>query len=248
MKLEVLGCSGGKTDNFMLPSFLIGGKILLDCGSVCSALSLEKQFDIEAVFISHPHFDHICDLPFLADNFSIAGKQIKVYGSYKTIELIKKNVFNDEIWPDFTKIPNKKNPVLEFISVDMGDIIKLGDYTVEFFSVFHTAGSIGFIIREGNSVLAYTADTYKENGLWQYLIEKGVNAVITECSFPADRRKLATLSNHLSVPDFLAEYKKMKEIDKIFVFHLKPHYRKIIEKELGELGVIVLKDGDIIEV
>ncbi len=248
MKVEVLGCSGGKTNNSKLPSFLIDNKILFDCGSVCSELTLERQLNIESVFISHSHFDHICDLPFLADNFSIAGKQIKVYASEKTIEVIKRNVFNNETWPDFTNIPDKDNPVIEFVSVKVGDIVKIGDYIVEFFNVFHTKGSIGFIIRKEKSVLAYTADTYKENGLWDTLKAKRVNSIITECSFPADRKELATLSSHLSVPDFLAEYKKMAGIDKIFVFHLKPHYRKLIEKELSELGVIVLKDGDVIEV
>ncbi len=248
MKIEVLGCSGGKTGNSYLPSFLIDGKILFDCGSVCSILPLERQLNIEVVFLSHSHFDHICDLPFLADNLSIAGKQIKVYASEKTIEIIKRNVFNNETWPDFTTIPDKEKPVIEFVSVKVGNMVKMGDYTIEFFNVFHTQGSIGFIIKKGKTAIAYTADTYKENGLWDNLKAKGVNAIITECSFPTDRKELATLSNHLSVPDFTAEYKKMAGIDKIFVFHLKPHYRKTIEKELSQLGVIVLKDGDVIEV
>ncbi len=248
MRVEVLGCSGGKTQSASLPSFLIDGRILLDCGSVCSALSLERQLNLKAILISHAHFDHICDLPFLVDNFSIASKQIKVYSSEKTIEILKENVFNGRIWPDFTKIPSSEFSVLEFVKVDDGKILRIDSYVIEFFHVIHTEGSIGFIVSDGQSSFAYTADTFKTNGLWDFLKEKGVKSVITECSFPAERKELAVLSKHLSVPDFLNELSKMNGIENVYVFHLKPHYRELIDRELSKHNVILLKDGDILEV
>ncbi len=248
MKVEVLGCSGGKTDSANLPSFLIDGELLLDCGSVCSVLPLKKQLKIKAILVSHAHFDHICDLPFLVDNFSIAGKKINVFASEKTVELLKKNVFNNSVWPDFTEIPDKDAPVLQFNSVKEGEELEINGYKVEFFKVFHTEGSMGFIVRNNKSVLAYTADTSKADNLWEYLKLRGVQTVITECSFPTERKKLADLSNHLSVPDFLNEYRRMGGIEKVYVFHLKPHYREVIEKELKNFDAVLLKEGDIIEV
>ena len=248
MKIEVLGCSGGKANGANLPSFLVDGKLLLDCGSACSVLDLERQLNIKAVFISHAHFDHICDLPFLVDNFSIAGKKVTVYASEHTVNLIRNNVFNNSIWPDFTLIPERSSPVLQLVSVKEGETVKIGDFPVEFFKVFHTEGSMGFMVKKGDKVFAYTSDTYRIGGLWNFLESKRVTSVITECSFPSNRKGLAALSNHLSVPDFLAEYSEKRKIDKIYVFHLKPHYKRDIEKELKNLGVAILKDGDVIEV
>jgi len=248
MKIEVLGCSGGKTNGANLPSFFVDGKFLFDCGSVCSALPLERQLEIEAVFLSHSHFDHICDLPFLVDNFSIAGKKLKIYASDETINLLSVCMFNGKIWPDFTKIPDTKSPSLEFVKVNVGESVLLGEYKIDFFKVFHTKGSIGFIIWKGNNGLAYTADTYKSDGLWNALAKMGVKSVITECSFPKQRKNLSELSKHLSTEDFKEEFRKMKGFDNVFIFHTKPHYRRQIEKELEGLNVKVLKDGDVFEV
>ena len=248
MKIEILGCSGGKTNTANLPSFLIDGKILLDCGGVCSTLSLNKQLNIEAVFISHSHSDHICDLPFLADNFSIAGKRLVVYASEFTVDVLKNNIFNNRVWPDFTEIPDKDDPVLELKKVKEGDKLTVCDYQFEFFDVYHTEGSIGFLVKNMGKTFAYTADTCKTNGLWEKLKHKGATSVITECSFPVNRSKLAALSKHLSVADFIEEYEQMAGFDNVFVFHLKPHYRDIIEKELSGIKAVILKDGDVIEV
>ncbi|BBB33027.1 3',5'-cyclic-nucleotide phosphodiesterase [Thermotomaculum hydrothermale] len=248
MKVEVLGCSGGKDKNSNLPSFLIDGKILFDCGSVCSSLSVERQGDIEVCFISHAHFDHICDLPFVADNLSISGKNLRIFATKETLKLISENVFNGKIWPDFRKIPDRENPTLIFEEVSDGEVLKIEGYEIEFFNVYHTEGSIGFIISDEKSKLAYTADTYQTNGLWKKLYEKGVKSIITECSFPSKRGKIAEVSYHLSVETFIQELKKMDKFDNIFVFHLKPHYKDLIEKELKSFDVKILKDGEIIEI
>ncbi len=248
MKIEVLGCSGGKTKDANLPSFLIENKFLFDCGSVCSVLPLERQLEIDSVFLSHSHFDHVCDLPFLVDNFSIAGKKLKVYASQETITTLKEYVFNGKIWPDFTEIPDAESPSLKFVKVNLGESILLGEYKIDFFRVFHTKGSIGFIVWKGEKSIAYTADTYRSDGLWRDLVNLGVKSVITECSFPEERKDLSKISNHLSTHDFREEIKKMNGFENIFVFHTKPHYRKKIEEELKGLNVKILKDGDVFEV
>ena len=68
MLLEILGCHGGSVPKRRLPSFLINGHVLLEAGSVTSALPLGAQAGIEHVLISHAHLDHTVGLAFLVDN------------------------------------------------------------------------------------------------------------------------------------------------------------------------------------
>ena len=68
MLFEVLGCHGGSVPHRRLPSFLINGHLLLEAGSVTSALPLGAQAGIEHVLLSHAHLDHTVGLAFLVDN------------------------------------------------------------------------------------------------------------------------------------------------------------------------------------
>ncbi len=248
MKIEVLGCSGGKINSSNLPAFLVDEKILLDCGTVCSVLSLERQTNIEGVFISHSHFDHINDLPFLIDNLSIAGKTLKIFASGDTNQVLKEHIFNDRIWPDFTKIPDEKKPVLSFNNVFEERTITFHGYRITPFSVFHIQGSLGFVFEKNGSVFAYTSDMSRTDGLWEKLINLGVKTVITECSFPEGKDWLARVSSHLSVKELRAEIERMERFENVYIFHAKPHFRNLIEKEVSGLNVYVLNDGDILEV
>ncbi len=248
MRIRVLGASGGKSKTSNLPSFLINNTILLDCGSVCSALTLNEQLNINSIFVSHSHFDHICDLPFLADNLSIAGKRVMVFGSIQTLSLLKNHIFNNTIWPDFTTIPTSEQPAIILKEVKEGERIEVNEVEIEPFKVIHTEGSMGFIVSDGKTSIAYTSDTYKTNGLWEKLIKKGVKAVITECSFPSQRDELAKVSKHLSSATLKEELSRMKGFGRIFVFHIKPHYLKEIKGELTNQNVHILQDSEEIEV
>jgi metal-dependent hydrolase (beta-lactamase superfamily II) len=82
MLLEILGCHGGSVPKRRLPSFLIDGHVLLEAGSVTSALPLGAQASIEQVLISHDHLDHTVGLAFLVDNIqstqTVAGRNATV--------------------------------------------------------------------------------------------------------------------------------------------------------------------------
>ena len=226
-----------------LPSFLIENRILLDAGSVCSVLTVEEQLKIEAVFISHSHFDHINDLPFLVDNFSISGKSLQVCGTEFTIAALKTHIFNNTIWPDFSKIPSSSEPSLQYCKLNFFEEISIGNLEIIPFPVIHIKGSCGFVVRDGETAFAYTSDTYKSDGMWEIFEKYGVKSVITECSFPSARNKLAEVSKHFSTGHLKEELKKNKSVGKIYIFHAKPMFRESIEKELDGLGIELLKDN-----
>ena len=76
MNVRVLGCHGSGQ---LVPGangpiqcgtcgFLVNDQLLVDAGTIGSRLFLEEQRRIRVVLLTHLHFDHIRELPTLADN------------------------------------------------------------------------------------------------------------------------------------------------------------------------------------
>src|SRR5712692_6030076 len=110
MRLEVLGCHGGSVPNRRLPAFLLNGRLLLEAGSVTSALPLGAQVGIEHVLLSHAHLDHTIGLAFLVDNIQSApsweGRKVPVTAAalQPVIDDLRTHCFNGRLWPDFTRL------------------------------------------------------------------------------------------------------------------------------------------------
>ena len=116
--IEALGTNGGMDPEEGTTSFLINESILLDAGSGLERLPLKKQRKIRTVLISHSHLDHHGSLAYLVNNLvSENFEQIEVLSTLETITALKKHIYNDVIWPDFTKIPDQKKPILKFKAV-----------------------------------------------------------------------------------------------------------------------------------
>ncbi len=121
MVINVLGCSGGKWNDFKTTSFLIDNHILLDAGTACEKLSFEDLKKIDTVVLTHSHYDHISDLPHLAVlRNELESSGFNIYALQETIGNLKKHIFNWYIWPDFTQIPNAQNPIINYIKIEAG--------------------------------------------------------------------------------------------------------------------------------
>ena len=67
MKIKVLGCHGGELPRHRTTCFLIDGKLAIDGGAITAALELEDILKIDDIFLTHSHFDHVKDIPLMAD-------------------------------------------------------------------------------------------------------------------------------------------------------------------------------------
>ncbi len=102
--VKILGASGTKTKNSGTTSFQISKEILVDAGNIINILGEQSQF-VNHVFLTHSHSDHITDLPFLIEAFfENRTEPLTIYASKETIASLKNHTFNNEIWPDFSKI------------------------------------------------------------------------------------------------------------------------------------------------
>jgi len=117
----------------MTPGFLVNDRVMLDAGTISAALSIEAQSRITDIFISHTHLDHIKGLLFVADNIIGRIKQpVNIRAIPKVIDAIKKHLMNGLIWPDFTEIPTRKDPVLAYKPFAAGKIISLAGLSGHF--------------------------------------------------------------------------------------------------------------------
>src|SRR2546423_14777741 len=102
MRLKVLGAYGASDAEHNLTGYLIDDWLAVDAGTLTSKLSLAQQSRIQAVFITHPHADHIRDLPHLILNrHGQSVGPLTIFPSRDGRDLLMKNVFNGIVWPNF---------------------------------------------------------------------------------------------------------------------------------------------------
>ncbi|UCD34058.1 MAG: 3',5'-cyclic-nucleotide phosphodiesterase [Nitrospiraceae bacterium] len=249
MKIQVLGCSSAELPNANLPGFLVDGKILLDAGTIGTVLTESQQWKISHVLITHAHLDHVKDLPFFADNISMNRKrhQVTIMSIPEVNGALKKNLLNDILWPDFTKIPTPDDPILKLQNIQPGVSFTLDGYRIIGYEVRHTVPAVGYLIEDKNGKrLLYAGDAGPDNTIWEFIPGK-LDGIIVEVSLPNRFQERALETGHLTPKLLQKELKRMKDLpDMIFITHCKPGYREKIQEELQSLhmgSITMLTDG-----
>ena len=67
MQLRVLGCSGGIGGSLRTTAFLLDHDVLIDAGTGVGELTLTELKQIDHIFVTHSHLDHVACIPFLVD-------------------------------------------------------------------------------------------------------------------------------------------------------------------------------------
>lgn len=256
VEIRVLGCYGSQLPGFNTTSFLLNENILIDAGTVASVLSIEEQIRIDHVLITHAHLDHVRDLMLLADNVCIAAQRsspIRVASTAGIISAIRTHLFNGIIWPDFSTIPTREKPVMNFETLALETTYNLGGVSVTPFSVSHTVETVGYLIGfDGGSVL-FAGDTGPTERMWEIARkENNLLALFIETSFHDSMMDMASRSGHLT-PAFLdTELKKLGDrAPDIYLFHMKPLYDlNLIRESIDRMhsrNIRLLKDGDTIK-
>ena len=249
MKVRVLGGHGGRSPEFNTTSYLIDDHLLIDAGSVATGLTIKQQQQVNNILISHAHLDHICEMAYLVDNcYGTRTEPFQVYSDAKVKESILKHFFNDEIWPDFTKIPFQGRPTIEFNEHVSEKTFQLADYLITPVRVNHPNGACGYIIEQGGQSLVFTVDTGPTDRIWELAAQsKNLVAIFAEASFPNSLQEVAKSSQHNTPHDLQMEIKKMPPIVPVYIAHIKPNYQTQMVKELEDLKndriITLTKDG-----
>lgn len=257
MQIQVLGCHGsdqlvGGTARAIRQEtcgFLIDDSLLLDAGTIGTRLSLAEQRRIRYVLLSHLHFDHIKSLPTLADNLAEEfDEPVILAAAESVIQGLQDHVFNDKLYPNFFEIPNRKRPILVPQVLKPGQPVTLGQLEVIPIEVNHTVPTVGYVVKDRQTALLYSGDTYETEEIWSLgRTISELKAVLIESSFPNKLAALAKQAKHLTPSLFAGEWRKLKnDHAPVYAYHLKPPYKDQILRELRELqipGLKILEEG-----
>jgi ribonuclease BN (tRNA processing enzyme) len=255
MNIRVLGCHGSQLPNHNTTSFLIGPNVLIDAGAVTTVLSLPEQMKIDYIFITHAHLDHIRDLAFLADNvcFQRREKPLFIISTKGIIKAIHEHIFNNIIWPDFSRLPSPKSPLIRFKIIKPGSKRKIGGLQVKAIDLHHVVETVGYVVEDGGKAVIFFGDTGPTEKAWQLARRtKGLSSVFIETSLPDDMKDIADKTGHLTPLSLAAELKKLTNAKPdIYLYHMKPKYHETIRKEIAiikDRKIHIIEDGQIIRI
>jgi ribonuclease BN (tRNA processing enzyme) len=235
MKVRVLGCSGAIAKDCRTTSFLIDADVLVDAGTGVGDLALPQMRAIEHVLLTHSHLDHVAALPLMIDAIgSQLTRPVKVHALPGTIAALKAHIFNNVIWPDFSRIPTPQAPFISFHEVQVGQTLELAGKRIEVLPAVHTVAAVGYAVASGQGCWVFTGDTERNPAFWRRINQMDVAALVIETAFSNREQDLAHRSLHLS-PHALAD--ELDCIDKgksfpIYITHTKPAETELIMAEI----------------
>lgn len=235
LKVRVLGCSGAIARDCRTTSFLMDGDVLIDAGTGLGDLSLEEMLGIEHVFLTHSHLDHIAALPLMIDaTASQRSAPLQVHALAGTIAALKAHIFNDIIWPDFTRIPTPQAPLVRFHEIQLGQTVSVGNKQIEVLPAVHTVPAVGYAVSKGAACWVFSGDTECNPDFWRRVNQLDISMLVIETAFSRREKQLAALSKHLS-PDVLMSELAHLASDKhipIYITHTKPAETDLIMAEV----------------
>ena len=212
MKVTVLGNSsttvtpGGACSSYLLES--CGKKILLDAGNG-SLFNLKKILSldqIDAIVLTHHHFDHISDL-FL---FRYEREALKYMGQeVKPIPLYTPKM---EPWL-LEKL--EKNHIFEFYYVEEEKTLEIFGMKVSFIPVEHLVETYALRFEKDGKVFTYSADT----GMCEGILKVSEDADLFLCEATYVSKEPYRMKHHLHGKE-AGEIAKMSRVKKLLLTHL----------------------------
>ncbi len=236
MKLRILGCSGGIGGALHTTSFLLDNDVLIDAGTGVGSLSFSEMLEIDHVFLTHSHLDHISSIPFLVDSVGYLRKlPLTIHAIPETIDALKKHIFNDVIWPDFSLIPSAGNPYMRYQQIEIGETRELDGRKITTIPANHTVPAVGYHLDSGQGSIAFSGDTTTNDAFWDAVNRiSNLKHLIVETAFSNSELEIAKLSKHLCPSMLLEELKKFRKNIPVHITHLKPGEMSVIMQEIEQ--------------
>ncbi len=236
MKLRVLGCSGGIGGDLRTTSLLLDHDTLIDAGTGVGDLSINEMAQIDHIFLTHSHMDHVASIPFLVDTVGwMRNKRpLTLHATQETLQILKDHLFNWKLWPDFSQIPDAKTPMLRYEAMTLGSTAALNGRRITSLPANHVVPAVGYHLDSGKASLVFTGDTTTNDALWP-MVNKIANLkyLIIETALSDRDRELAVISKHLCPSLLAGELAKLKSTPEIFITHLKPRESELIMEEIA---------------
>ncbi|OIR04617.1 ribonuclease BN [mine drainage metagenome] len=259
MQIKILGCSGGIGGTLRTTSMLVDHDVLIDAGTGVGDLSMDELLAIDHIFVTHSHLDHIACIPFLIDTaMGFRTEPITVHATKETLATLRTHIFNWEVWPDFSLIPDVSTPCLRYREVKLGETLDLNGRKFTPLPANHVVPAVGYHVESGDSSFVFTGDTTVCDALWVEVNKiKNLKYLVIETAFSNGELELAKLSKHLCPSLLVTELDKLDMSHfatpvEVYITHLKPGEGETIMQEIASsrlrLPVQALKNLQVFDV
>jgi ribonuclease BN (tRNA processing enzyme) len=150
---------------------------------------------------------------------------------------LRRHVFNDVTWPDFTRLPSRARPTLVYRPIAAGKPVQAGGVTLVALPVDHIVPAYGYLVaKPGRSVL-FSGDTMPTQRLWTHARRaRDLKAIFLEVSFCDAQAEIARASCHLTPRLLPGELEKAPPRVPVYLYHMKPPSLSRIRREVAALN------------
>ena len=171
MNIRFLGAHNSESKDLRPACLLIDNVLAIDAGGLTSSLTFSEQLAIEALLVTHHHYDHIKDIPMMGMTFYINNSKINIYSIpsvYEALEYLFE--YPGKFYTNFLEHP-QENPTINFTTIEPLKPFSINKYKILAVPMKHSVPSVGYQITspEGKNFF-YSGDT--GNGLddiWQHI-------------------------------------------------------------------------------
>ena len=188
------------------------------------------------IILTHAHFDHIVSLPLLCDNLYGQRRPLEVLAPAAVLATLSRDIFNDRVWPDFTKLPSRARPTVRLRALAEGKPFRAGSVTITPFPVRHTVPAFGYVVaKPGRSVL-FSGDTRPTDALWNAARRaRNLKAIFLEVSFSDAQAEIARASGHFTPRLVGRAVARAPPRVPVYLYHMKPPSLSRIRREIAAL-------------
>lgn len=228
-----------------LTSYRINGTLAIDAGSLGFAGTVEEQERIRHVLLTHSHMDHIASLPIFVEN-AYGGNQecVTIHGSEAVLNCLRRDVFNDRVWPDFLRLSKAEAPFFKLAVLEPEQPIELEGLRITPVPVDHVVPTFGFLVEDEGAAVVIVGDTGPTEAIWRYANRTPhLKAVFLEATFPDGLASLAAASKHLTPILFAREIQKLRQPVRVIAVHIKARFQAQVLRDLEALGMADVEVG-----
>jgi ribonuclease BN (tRNA processing enzyme) len=234
MRITTLGCNASITGERRTTCYRVDDDILIDAGSGAGELRLEQAITIDTVFLTHSHLDHCAFLPMLADaagNFRTTP--LTAYALPETIAILKRHLFNGQLWPDYTVQPSAERPWLRLLPIQAGTSVELGGRRITALPAMHAVPCVAYQVDSGNASWVYSADTTFCEDFWLAINRiDNLKYLLIETTLRNDNAAAAARSGHTTAKLLARGLVLLQRPVKLFIVHMEAGYEEMTMREV----------------
>jgi ribonuclease Z len=142
-----LGTAGSMPTAQRAPAALLarrgGDKLLFDCAEGTQRQLLRSSvglLELEEIFVTHFHADHVLGLPGMFKTFALRGRELplRVYGPRGLVDLLA----------SLKRVVGRLTYDLELVEVEPGEVLQRAGYRLATFGVAHGVSALGWSLIE----------------------------------------------------------------------------------------------------